>query len=310
MENEKYELAIIGGGPAGTTAAVYAARKKLRSVIITDDWGGQSNVSEDIQNWIGFPHISGKELGQKFKEHVEEYADDILDIKYPSLVQGVEEKDGLFYLSLSSGETLVAENLFLGLGSKRRKLQAKGADEFEHKGLTYCATCDGPIFAGKDVAVIGGGNAGFESAAQLLAYVNSVTLLEYSDKFKADPSTVEKLMQNPKFKAITNAEVTEVFGNTFVEGLKYKDRASGEEKTLEVQGIFVEIGAVPNTELVKDLLELTEYGQIKIDPWTQKTSHSRIWAAGDCTNILYHQNNIASGDAVKALEDIYKTLRA
>ncbi len=306
----QYELAIIGGGPAGTTAAVYAARKKLRSVIITDDWGGQSNVSEDIQNWIGFPHISGKELGQKFKEHVEEYADGVLDIKYPTRVDKIEDLGETFKLHLTNGEEFETKYLFLGLGSKRRKLQAKGADEFEHKGLTYCATCDGPLFAGKDVAVIGGGNAGFEAAAQLLAYVNSVTLLEYADTFKADPTTVEKLMQNEKFNAITNAEVTEVFGSTFVEGLKYKDRNTGEEKTLEVQGIFVEIGAVPNTDLVKDLVKLTDYGQIEIDPWTQKSSHDRIWAAGDCTNVWFHQNNIASGDAVKALEDIYRTIKA
>ncbi len=306
----RYELAIIGGGPAGTTAAVYAARKKLRSVIITDDWGGQSNVSEDIQNWIGFPHISGKELGEKFKAHVEEYADDILDIKYPTRVAKITDEGDFFSLNLENGETIEAENLFLGLGSKRRKLNTPGADEFEHKGLTYCATCDGPMFSGKDVVVVGGGNAGFESAAQLLAYVNSVTLLEYGDKFKADPGTVEKLMANDNFKAVTNAELLEIYGNTFVEGLKYKDRQSGEEHDLKVQGIFVEIGAVPNTDLVKDFVKLTDYGQIEIDPWVQSTSHERVWAAGDCTNIVYHQNNIASGDAVKALEDIYKKLRA
>ncbi len=306
----RYELAIIGGGPAGTTAAVYAARKKLRSVIITDDWGGQSNVSEDIQNWIGFPHISGKELGEKFKAHVEEYADDILDIKYPTRVAKITDEGDFFSLNLENGESIEAENLFLGLGSKRRKLNTPGADEFEHKGLTYCATCDGPMFSGKDVVVVGGGNAGFESAAQLLAYVNSVTLLEYGDKFKADPGTVEKLMANDNFKAVTNAELLEIYGNTFVEGLKYKDRQNGEEHDLKVQGIFVEIGAVPNTDLVKDFVKLTDYGQIEIDPWVQSTSHERVWAAGDCTNIVYHQNNIASGDAVKALEDIYKKLRA
>ena len=303
-------MAIIGGGPAGTTAAVYAARKKLRSVIITDDWGGQSNVSEDIQNWIGFPHISGKELGEKFKAHVEEYADDILDIKYPTRVAKITDEGDFFSLNLENGESIEAENLFLGLGSKRRKLNTPGADEFEHKGLTYCATCDGPMFSGKDVVVVGGGNAGFESAAQLLAYVNSVTLLEYGDKFKADPGTVEKLMANDNFKAVTNAELLEIYGNTFVEGLKYKDRQNGEEHDLKVQGIFVEIGAVPNTDLVKDFVKLTDYGQIEIDPWVQSTSHERVWAAGDCTNIVYHQNNIASGDAVKALEDIYKKLRA
>ncbi len=300
-----YQLVILGGGPAGVSAAVYASRKKIKSAIITPEWGGQSNVSEDIQNWIGYPHISGRELANKFKEHVEEYADDVLDILYPKTATKIVDLVEHFEIELSDGEKIQSKLLFIGLGSKRRKLQAKGADEFEHKGLTYCATCDGPLFAGKDVAVVGGGNSGFESASQLLAYCNSVTLIEYADKFKADPTTVEKLMQNPKFKAISNAEITEVYGSQFVEGVKYKDRQNGEEKDLKAQGVFVEIGAIPNTDIVKDLLDLTEYGQIKIDPWTQKTSHDRIWAAGDCTNILYHQNNIASGDAVKAIEDIY-----
>ncbi len=307
---QKYELAIIGGGPAGVTAAVYAARKKLKSVIITDDWGGQSNVSEDIQNWIGFPHISGKELGEKMREHVEEYAKDIVDIKYPTRVEAVKSLQESFELSLANGENIEAENLFLGLGSKRRKLQAVGAKEFEHKGLTYCATCDGPMFTGKDVVVVGGGNAGFESAAQLLAYVNSVTLLEYGEAFKADPGTVEKLQSKNNFTAITNAQITELYGDAFLQGIKYKDRKTEKDYDLQVQGVFVEIGAVPNTDLVSDLVELTEYKQIKIDPWLNTTSNPRIWAAGDCTNIVYHQNNIASGDAVKALEDIYKKLRA
>ena len=307
---QKYELAIIGGGPAGTTAAVYAARKKLKSTIITDDWGGQSNVSEDIQNWIAIPHISGKELGEKFKAHVEEYADDVVDIKYPTRVEEISQTQDGFTLKLTNGESFEAENLFLGLGSVRRKLQTKGADEFEHKGVTYCATCDGPMFTGKDVVVVGGGNAGFESAAQLLAYVNSVTLLEYGENFKADPGTVEKLQTNPKFTGVTNAELTELYGDSFLQGLKYKDRISGEEKDLKVQGVFVEIGAVPNTDLVKDLVKLNDYGQIEIDPWVNSTSNEHIWAAGDCTNIVYHQNNIASGDAVKALEDIYKKLRS
>ena len=304
----KYDLTIIGGGPAGTTAAVYAARKKIKSTIITGDWGGQSNVSEDIQNWIGFPHISGKELGEKFKQHVEEYASDVLDIKYPTRVSKVENLGEEFKITLENGEEFESRFLFLGLGSVRRKLSAKGAEEFDHKGLTYCATCDGPMFTGKDVAVVGGGNAGFESAAQLLAYVHSVTLFEYGDKFAADPTTVEKLMQNEKFKAIKNAEITEVYGSAFVEGLKYKNRETEEEIDFPVQGIFVEIGAVPNTELVKDLVKLTDRGQIEIDPWVHSTSHPRIWAAGDCTNIVYHQNNIASGDAVKALEDIYNKM--
>ncbi len=305
MSNKIYDTVIVGGGPAGSTAAVYAARKKLKSAIVTDAWGGQSTVSDDIQNWIGFPHIKGSELAKRLQEHVQEYADNVLDIIFPDRVVSIEKKDGGFLVKTEKGEELQTKTLLYTAGSLRRKLPAKGADEFEHKGLTYCASCDGPLFAGKDVIVVGGGNAGFESAAQLLAYANSVTLFEFGDKFAADPITVDKLMQNPKFSAKTSVEITEVLGDVFVTGIKYRDRNTGEEKEMKTDGIFVEIGMVPNTDLVKDLVKLNKWGKIEIDPWTQKTSLEGVWAAGDCTNILYHQNNIASGDAVVAMEDIY-----
>jgi len=198
--------------------------------------------------------------------------------------------------------------VLIASGSKRRQLPAPGASDFEHKGLTYCASCDGPLFAGQDVAVIGGGNAGFETAAQLLAYTRSVTLLQHSPTFKADPVTIEKVLSHPNMKGITSAVTTEVVGEKFVQGLKYKNE-HGEEITLPVTGIFVEIGMLPNTEFAKDVLTLDRYGRIEIDPWTQKTSTPGIWAAGDCTNVKYHQNNISAGDGVRALEDIYVTLR-
>ena len=198
-----------------------------------------------------------------------------------------------------------AKAVLIATGSRRRKLEAKGADIFEHKGLTYCASCDGPIFADQDVVVIGGGNAGFESAAQLLAYCKSVTLLHRSDSFKADEITVEKVLANPKMKAYKNVEILEVTGDKFVDGIIFKDKITGEQTDLKVTGIFVETGQLPNTDLVKDLVELDGIKKIKVDPMNQRSSVAGIWAAGDCTNGLYHQNNIAAGDAVKALEDIY-----
>lgn len=192
---------------------------------------------------------------------------------------------------------------------RRRKLEVPGAEEFDNKGLTYCASCDGPLFDGQDTVVIGGGNAGFETAAQLLAYAKSVTLLHRHEEYKADPITVEKVLSHENMTGIPNAVPTEVFGEKFVSGIKYKDNATGEEKTLPVAGVFVEIGVVPNTDFVKGAVELDEYNRITIDPWTQETSTPGIWAAGDCTNIHYHQNNISAGDAVRALEDIYVTLK-
>ena len=303
------DLTIIGGGPAGVAVAVYAARKRLKSVLITEEWGGQSNVSEDIQNWIGFPHISGTEMAKAFEAHVREYAEDIIDIKTPALAEMVEKIDDGFKVTTKGGDVYESRAVFIGVGSSRRKLPAVGADIFEHKGLTYCASCDGPLFTGRDVVVIGGGNAGFESAAQLPAYTNSVTLLEFNEKFLADEVTIEKLQANEKFKAIKNVEVTEVTGEAFVSGLTYKDRTTGEEIKLPTGGVFVEIGMIPNTKMVADVVDLDERNMIIVDPYTQRTSTEGIWAAGDCTDGRYHQNNIAAGDAVKAIEDMYGYLR-
>jgi alkyl hydroperoxide reductase subunit F len=306
-----YDLIILGGGPAGTSAGVYASRKQLKTLFITKEWGGQSTVSPDIQNWIGTPSISGDQLAKDLKNHLEVYADDMVDIVSNQHATKVEKSvDGTFSVTLENGETHHGLAVLIGTGSTRRRLPAPGADEFEHKGLTYCATCDGPLFSGQDVAVVGGGNAAFETAAQLLAYTKSVTLLNRDEAFKADPVTVEKVLAHENMTAIKNATVTKVSGEKFVHGLQYTNSESGKELDLAVTGIFVEIGMIPNTDFLKDVVDRDEYGRIIIDPWTQKTSTPGIWAAGDCTNIKYHQNNISAGDAVKALEDIYVTLKA
>jgi len=301
-----YDLIIIGGGPAGSAAAVYAARKRLKTLFITSEWGGQSVVSEQIYNWIGSTSISGADLALNLKNHVLANIGDSLEVKEGKKVTKIiKNSDGSFMIETDAGEQFTTKTILITTGSGRRKLTAKNADKLEHKGLTYCASCDGPLFEGADVAVIGGGNAAFESASQLLAYCKSVTLINRSDTFRADAITVEKVSQNPKLTIIKNADIVEIKGDKFVEGLIYKDKTTGEEKELKVTGIFVEIGPTPNTGFVKDLLPLNEIGKIKIDAWTQKTEVPGIWAAGDCTNILYHQNNIAAGDAVKAIEDIY-----
>lgn len=311
-----YDLIIIGGGPAGAAAAVYAARKRLNTLMLVAEWGGQSIVSEQIYNWIGTPAISGNELAENLKKHVMANVgeEQTLTVKEGEKVVEVTEPKALsdsalgsvFTVKTETGEEFETKTILISSGSGRRKLEAKNADRLEHKGLTYCASCDGPLFADMDVAVIGGGNAGFETAAQLLAYCKSVTLLHRSDSFnKADEITVERVLKNPKMKAIKNVDILEVVGDKFVEGIIYKDKATGVETELKVSGIFVEIGQIPNTDFAKNLVPLDEFSRVKINPLNQKTETEGIWGAGDCTNVLYHQNNIATGDAVRALEDIY-----
>jgi alkyl hydroperoxide reductase subunit F len=303
-----YELIIIGGGPAGAAAGVYAGRKHLKTLLITKEFGGQSVVSDDIQNWIGTPHISGFDLAKNLEAHVREYAGTSVEIKNDKLTK-IEKIEGGIKITTEEGIEKTACSILITTGSIRRKLSVPGAEQFEHKGLTYCASCDGPMFSGKDVVVIGGGNAGFETASQLLAYVKSVTLIDYGDNFRAEPITIKKILANPKMQAFSKIETLEIKGEKMVNALVYKDRATGIITEKKVGGIFVEIGQIPNTYFLEGLVELNSAGQIKIDHLTQRTSTPCIWAAGDCTDILYHQNNIAVGDAIKALEDIYVTLK-
>lgn len=305
-----YDLVIIGGGPAAVGAGVYAARKQLKTLLLTKDFEGQSTVSPEIYNWIGTPKISGQALSKALEAHLREYEGEYMTIKSGNLVEMVEEVDGLFIVSTQNAETYTARTVLVTAGAKRRKIHVPGADTFDQKGLTYCASCDGPLFSGMDVAVIGGGNAGFETASQLLAYAKSVTLLDVGDKFNADPVTVERVLEHKHMKAIGNAETLEILGEQMVSGLRYKDLKTNEEFVLAVTGVFIEIGSVPNTAMVSNLVDVTDTGHILVDARTQKTSRKGVWAAGDCADGLYEQNNIAVGDAIKALEDIYIHLKA
>jgi len=306
--NMKYELIIIGGGPAGASAAVYAARKQLKTLIITPTFGGQSGVSPEIYNWIGTPVISGANLDASFEKHVREYDGEFLTIATGEHVTSVDGKTGDFTVTTDKDTSYEGKTILAVAGSSRRKLSEKvtGAEVFENKGVVYCASCDGPLFSGMDVVVIGGGNAGFESAAQLLAYCKSVTLLQRSDAYKADEITVDKVLANPKMTGILNAEIQSVEGDKFVTGVTYKDLTNDEVTSLPVSGVFVEIGQIPNTTFLSEIVDLDDYGRVVIDPWTQRAQGTEgVWAAGDCTNVLYHQNNIAAGDGVRALEDLY-----
>lgn len=300
-----YDLIIIGGGPAGVAAAIYAARKRLKTVLISEEIGGQSVVSEGIENWIGTPKIAGTDLAKSLKAHLDAVKDDMVELVLGERVTKLAKIVGAFKVTLKNGDGYRSKAVLIASGAGRRKLDVPGAERFENKGVTYCASCDGPLFADQDVAVIGGGNAGFETALQLLAYAKSVTLIHRHKEFKADPVTVEKARAHPNMRIITHAEPTEVIGEQFVTGLIYKDKDTGEARNLAVSGIFVEAGVIPNTDFVGEVAERDAIQRIKTDARSQRTSAEGVWAAGDCTDELYHQNNIAAGDGVKALEDIY-----
>jgi len=300
-----YDLIILGGGPAGAAAAVYAARKQLKTAIILKEYGGQSTVSPTIYNWIGTTEISGADLATNLKKHILYYKGPFLEPLEGELAKDIKKDGKHFVVNTESGKSYTSRAVLVATGSSRRKLKAINADTFENKGITYCASCDGPLFIDQDVIVIGGGNAGFETSAQLLAYCKSVTLIHRSEKFRADEITVKKVQENPKFKAIKNADILRIDGDKFVNSITYKDKKSDKEYTIKTNGIFVEIGQIPNTSFVKDIVDLDNINKIIVDPMTQMSSIPGIWAAGDCTNGKYHQNNIAVGDAVKALEDAY-----
>ena len=302
-----YDVIIIGGGPAGTAAAVYTARKRLKTLLIADAFGGQSIVSDDIQNWIGEPHISGFELAQKFEAHVRSFSD-VVDIKTEKAV-AVAAKGDDFEVRTEQGNTYESKVVILAAGARRRKLGVSGEEKFNGKGVAYCSTCDAPLFSGKKVAVVGGGNAGFEAVEDLFPYASEVWLLERTDVLRGDQITQDKIKKNPKFKGVIfNADITEIIGNQFMTGIKYIDAATGEKKELALEGVFIEIGSVANSEMVKGLVDMDQYGQVKIDSKHATTSRPGIFAAGDITDDPYKQNNISAGDAVKAALAAYEYL--
>ncbi|MDP3727743.1 MAG: FAD-dependent oxidoreductase [bacterium] len=308
-----YDLIIIGGGPAAVGAGVYAARKKLKTLLITESFGGQSITSNSIGNWIGDQSISGFDLAKKLEEHVR--AQQSVEIKMPERVTAVREipcadlkRSCDFEVETNTGSRYQSKAVIATSGSRRRRLGVPGEDKFEGRGVAYCSTCDAPIFAGKRVAVVGGGNAGLEAVMDLFPYATEIYLLHRGDQLKGDPVTQEEIRRNPKVSIILNAETQEVLGEQFVTGLRYKEAKTGEIKKLDVDGVFVEIGAVPNSEMVKGVVELNPYGEVVIDHRTSATSKSGIFAAGDVTDELYKQNNISVGDGITAALSAYAYL--
>ncbi len=304
-----YELVIIGGGPAGVAGAIYAARKKIKTVLITDSFGGQSVVSNNIQNWIGMKNISGYDLAKMLEEHLK--AQEGIEIFENDLVVEIQflKEEEMFFLKTKDNKDLKTKTVLITTGSRRKKLNIEGENEYQSKGVFYCTICDAPLMKDKKVAVIGGGNSGLEGVLDLIPYAQKIYLLEINDKLKGDALTQEKIKKEEKVEIILKAQVKEILGeNGFVKSLKYLDLEKNELKELTVEGVFVEIGSWPNSELVKDFVKLNEFKEIVVDPKTQATSFKGIWAAGDVTDVLYKQNNIAVGDAIKAVLNIYDYL--
>lgn len=303
----KYDLVIIGGGPAGIAAGIYAARKKIKVALVAESFGGQSFTSNDIQNWIGTKSVSGFELAKMFEGHLK--AQSGIGVFDGERILKISPLEDGFSLESNQNKMFETKTILLASGSKRRRLNIPGESEFEGRGVAFCSTCDAPLFEGKIVAVIGGGNAGLEAVLDLLPYAKEIYLLEQNGGLRGDLTTQEKIKSNSKVKILLHSNPEEVCGSDFVKSLKYKDLTNNEIKELNLEGIFVEIGSVPNNELVKDFVDLNERGEVIVDHKTQQSSNERIWAAGDVSDVLYKQNNISAGDAVKAVLNIYEYLQ-
>lgn len=301
-----YDLVIVGGGPAGVAAGVYAARKKIKVAIFFENFGGQSLVSAGIENWIGTKSVSGFDFAKMLEEHLRAQED--IDIHDGVLVERVIKDGNSFKVVTNDGKEYETKTVLIASGSRRRKLNIPGEARLEGKGVAYCSTCDAPIFKNKVVAVVGGGNAGLEAIVDLLHYAAKIYLLARGDSLKGDMITQEKIKSDSKVTIMTMSESLEILGDKFVTGLKYKDKNTGETKELKLDGIFVEIGSIPNADMVKGLVGLNEYGEIIVNHKTQRTSVEGIWAAGDVSDVIYKQNNISAGDAVKAVLNIYNYL--
>jgi len=306
-----YELTIIGGGPAAIAAAVYAGRKRIKTALITKDFGGQSIVSDDIQNWIGDLGVSGFELAKRFEAHVR--AQETVEVFQGEVVTQVESvggevPQGNFVVETGTGKKLETKTILVASGSKRRRLGVPGEDEFDGKGVVFCSTCDAPLFKDKDVAVVGGGNAGLEAVVDLIPYAKKITLLIRGEELKGDPITQEKVQSSAKVEVLFGAVTQEIKGDKMVQSLVYKDKKSDQTQEIAIGGVFIEIGAIPNSDFLGELIERNSQNEIIVDHKTQTTSKKGIWAAGDVTDVLYKQNNISAGDAVKGLLNIYDFL--
>ncbi|PNH79603.1 alkyl hydroperoxide reductase subunit F [Vibrio diazotrophicus] len=301
-EKEPYDVLVIGGGPGGSAAAVYAARKGIRTGVVAKRLGGQVMDTMAIENFISVKHTEGPKLAHDLGEHLKEYGVDIITEQQADKLMGAQyTEDGYIHVSLESGATLKSKSVILSPGARWREMNVPGEQEYRNKGVAYCPHCDGPLFKGKRTAVIGGGNSGIEAAIDLAGIVEHVTVLEFADTLRADQVLISKANSLPNVEIITMAQTTEVIGDgKRVTSLKYKDRNTDEIKEIELSGIFVQIGLVPNTEWLKDSdVELSARGEIEVGS-RGETSMEGVFAAGDATTVPYKQIIIAMGEGAKA----------
>ena len=295
-----YEVLIVGGGPAGAAAAVYAARKGIRVGVAAERFGGQTNDTMAIENYISVLETDGPKFAAALEAQVRQYGVDLMNLQRADKITPAAEAGGLVQVHMENGGTLQAKTVILSTGARWRNVNVPGEQAYKNKGVAYCPHCDGPLFKGKRTAVIGGGNSGIEAAIDLAGIVEHVTVIEFAEQLKADAVLVKKLNSLPNVTVHTNAQTTEITGDgSKVNGIRFKDRATGTEHHEELAGVFVQIGLVPNTEFLKGTVELSKFGEIVVDA-KGHTNVPGVFAAGDCTTVPYKQIVIAAGEGSKA----------
>ena len=297
-KKETYDILILGGGPAGASAAIYSARKGIRTGIVSERFGGQVMDTLGIENFISVKATEGPKLVTALEEHVKEYEVDIMNLQRAKSIQKNDE-NALFEVELENGGKLKSKSVIVATGARWRELNVPGEKEFKGKGVAYCPHCDGPLFKGKHVAVIGGGNSGVEAAIDLANIVGHVTLFEFAGELKADDILQKRLYSLSNVDVILNAQTLEVLGSDKVNSMIYLDRKTNEKKTIALEGIFIQIGLLPNTDFVKNTVDLSKFGEIIIDSHGQ-SSLPGLFAAGDVTTVPYKQIIIAMGEGAKA----------
>jgi thioredoxin-disulfide reductase len=302
-----YDLIIVGGGPAGITAGIYAGRQRMKTLLIAKEFGGQmTEKATEVCNYPGFPRISGSELIEKFVEHLK--AQEFVEIKMAE-AEKIEKEGDIFTITTTETEKLQAKSVIVATGADPRPLEVAGEKEYIGKGVSYCVTCDGPVFKNKVVAIIGGGNCGLEAALFMQNYATKIYVLEFGSELKADQENKNDIEKSDKIEVIFNAKTTEIKGDQMVSAIAYEDQNTKEIKTLEVQGIFIEIGTQPATALVKDLVDFTKRDEIVSDKETFMTKTPGLFAAGDNNAGPYKQIVTAAGEGCKTALAAYDYLR-